>query len=107
MLRIIAATALLTCIATAAGADDIQTSITVSFSDLNLSHPADAKILAGRLQAAAQLVCRTAADGQVGVTAIHVMRDCVNDAINVALARIASAQTKAVKVYLADARSEP
>lgn len=105
MLRTFAAAALFALTATTAHADDAtRSSVNVAFGDLNLSHSADAKILAGRLQAAAQLVCGNAVDGQVGVAAQHAMRECVKDAINIALARIASAQTSAVRAHLVSDR---
>ena len=108
MLRTLTTATLLALTVTAAHAGDTtNSSVNVAFGDLNLSRPADAKILAGRLEAAAALVCRDAADGQMGPAARRVMQECVSDAVNVALARIASAQTSAVKLYLADARAEP
>jgi UrcA family protein len=106
MLRTITTVTLLTLAVTAAHADDAMPSVNVAFGDLNLSRPADAQVLAERLQSAAISVCRNATDG-MGVAARHVMHECVSDAINVALARIAAAQTRAVKLHLADARAEP
>jgi UrcA family protein len=104
MLRTFATAALLALSVTAAQAGDAPPSVNVAFGDLNLSHPADAKILAGRLQAAAIHVCHDATDGLYGVAADHVMRECVRDAIDVALAHIASSQTNAVRANLVSDR---
>jgi len=105
MLRIITIAALLALTATAADAGDTSPPSTiVSFSDLNLSHPADAKVLAGRLEAAAKQVCREEGSGQVGVAAMHEMRACADIAVNVALARIQAAVGQAVRAQLASDR---
>ena len=55
MLRTLTLTALLTLSATAVYADDAST--LVSYADLDLSKPADAKTMAARLQDAATAVC--------------------------------------------------
>jgi UrcA family protein len=105
MLRIITATALFALIATAADAGDASPPSTiVRFSDLNLSHPADAKILAGRLEVAAKQVCREEGSGQTGVAAMKEMRACTDAAIGMALARIQSAVGQAVRAQLAGDR---
>ncbi len=105
MFRTFATAALLTLTITAAHAGDATSpSVSVAFGDLNLSHPADAKILAGRLQAAAVQVCQDAANGQHGVAAQHAIRECVREAIDIALAHIASSQTNAVRANLVSDR---
>ena len=82
MLRTLAAAALLALTVTAAQAETPdKVSVDVSYGDLNLTHAADAKILADRLQAAAQSVCKSvASDSQ--------MQDCMHEAISGAIASI-------------------
>lgn len=83
MLRTFAAAAILALTVTAAQAETVtKVSVDVTYGDLNLAHPADAKILADRLQAAAQSVCKPVADG-------YEMQDCMHSAISGAIARIA------------------
>ena len=53
MFRLFAAAAILALTATAAQAAPVQ----VSFKDLNLANPAEARVLEGRLAAAAEQVC--------------------------------------------------
>jgi UrcA family protein len=104
MLRILSIAALFVFTATAASAGDAPPSTIVNFSDLNLSHPADAKVLAGRLEAAAKQVCREEGSGQIGVAAVKEMRACTDAAFNVALAHIQSAVGQAVRAQLASNR---
>jgi len=86
LFRTFTAAAILALGITAAYADDYNSaSINVAFDDLNLSQPADAKILANRLQDAAKSVCLKAnpeIDNQ------SLMQDCIDDAINTAMGRI-------------------
>jgi UrcA family protein len=83
MLRIIALTALLALGATAAYADDASTQ--VSYSDLDLSNPTDAKTLAARLQDAAASVCLKANPENVAPAA---MANCINASVAMAVSRI-------------------
>ena len=84
MLRTLAAAAILALTVTAAQAETPeQVSVDVSYGDLNLTHTADAKILANRLQAAAQSVCKP-------VSADSQMQDCMRAAIRGAIASIES-----------------
>ena len=104
MLRTITTAALLALSITAAQANDIQPSVTVAFGDLNLSHPADAKILAGRLEAAAVQVCHAAGSGLVGAAAFKEMHACTDTAISMALNRIQAAIGQAVRAHLVSDR---
>jgi UrcA family protein len=71
---------------TAAYADNYSsTSVNVPFGDLNLSQPADAKILGSRLQDAAKSVCLKANPEIPDPT---LMRGCIDDAIKTAMGRI-------------------
>ncbi len=83
MLRTLALTTLLALGATAAYADDASTQ--VSYSDLDLSKPDDAKTLAGRLQDAAAAVCLKANPENVAPTA---MANCINASVTMAMSRI-------------------
>jgi UrcA family protein len=107
MLRTFAAAALLTIAVTSAQADAWQeASVPVVYGDLNLAKPADAKILADRLQAAATRACFDANRDLTGSANIPLaartseMRTCVNDAINVAMLRIEKNVTKNVRANL-------
>lgn len=104
MLRAITTAAVFALIATAANAGDAPPSTIVNFSDLNLSHPADAKVLAGRLEAAAKQVCREEGSGQVGVAAMKEMRACTDAATSMALAHIQAAIGQAVRAQLVSDR---
>ena len=103
MPRIFATAAFIALTVTAADAGEVA-SVSVTFGDLNLSRPADAKILATRLQAAAKSVCRTAGSGQPPLIAMREMDSCTDTAISTALARIASVQTNAVRANLVNDR---
>jgi UrcA family protein len=95
----LAAAALLTFTVSAAQAD-MATPVTtdVAYGDLNLAHAEDAKILAGRLQVAAQQVCLSANPGLAGKSDLQ---QCVDIAINMAMARIVSRLDQSVRVNLA------
>lgn len=69
--------------ATAASADDASTQ--VSYADLDLSKPSDAKVLAARLQDAAASVCLKANPENVAPTA---MENCINASVRMAMSRI-------------------
>ena len=87
MLRILATAAILALSANAALADS-QASVDVPFGDLNLSQPHDAKILAGRLEAAAAAVCLKANNDTPSAIPAPMMQDCIDTAINIAVSRI-------------------
>lgn len=106
MLRTFATATFLILSLTAARADDAQPSVTVAFGDLNLTHPADAKILALRLEAAAVQVCRDAGVGLIGAPAIKEMRACTSTAANTALSRIQAAIGQAVRLHLVNDREK-
>jgi UrcA family protein len=104
MFRTFTVTALLALTITAAhAADKTEASVDVPFGDLNLTHPQDAKILAGRLRTAARQVCLPAVAGG-GSFEAPVMRQemqaCMMTAFNVAMARIESKLDNAVRVHL-------
>ena len=69
--------------ATAACAEDASTQ--VSYSDLDLSKPDDAKTLAARLQDAAASVCLKANPENVAPAA---MANCINASVAMAVSRI-------------------
>jgi len=83
MLRTLTLTALFSLGIASAFADDAST--TVSYSDLDLSRPADAKVLAARLQDAAAAVCLKANPENVSHTA---MDNCINASVHMAMSRI-------------------
>ena len=83
MLRTLALTTLLALGATAAYADEASTQ--VAYSDLDLSKPADARTLAGRLQDAAAAVCLKANPENVAPVA---MANCINASVAMAMSRI-------------------
>ena len=84
MLRTFALTAFLALGATSAyAADDASTQ--VAYSDLDLSKPADARTLAGRLQDAAAAVCLKANPENVAPVA---MANCINASVAMAMSRI-------------------
>jgi UrcA family protein len=85
MLRTLTLTALLSLGITSAYADDASTM--VSYSDLDLSRPADAKVLAARLQDAAASVCLKANPENVSHTAMY---NCINASVHMAMSRIES-----------------
>jgi UrcA family protein len=84
-------------VAFAATAAQANTTANVVFGDLNLSHPEDAKILAGRLQAAAQQVCIKANPDIQGKAE---MQQCVDAAIGMALAQIQNRMADSVRANL-------
>jgi UrcA family protein len=81
----------------AAQANDLdQASATVPFGDLNLSQPADAKILADRLEDAAKSVClKVNAD-----LSPALMQQCVDSAISMAMAGIRDRLDQEVRAKL-------
>jgi len=83
MLRPLALTALLALSVTSAHADDASTQ--VSYGDLDLSKPADAKTLAARLQDAATAVCLKANPENPMPMA---MQNCVSTSVHMAMTRI-------------------
>ena len=104
MLRILTITALLAFSGNAALAGN-QASINVPFGDLNLSQTRDARILADRLQTAAEHVCLSAnedlANSSVGQRALQ---ECVQSAISLAMAHIESNLEQKVRANLVSAR---
>ena len=87
---------------TAAHADDASyASNNVAFGDLNLSQPADARILADRLQAAAKSVClKVQPEFDTPVT----MQDCVDTSISMAMLQIEDKLDKKVSANLGNVR---
>jgi len=77
---------------------------TVAYGDLNPLAPADAKILAVRLETAAQAVCEKAIDGMPLASRDAAVQQCMDTAINVALTRISSRMSEKVHNSLALAR---
>ena len=73
------------------------TTANVTFGDLNLSRPEDAKILAGRLQAAAKQVCLSANPDLDGKPE---MQQCTDIAISMALASIQNQMMQSVRANL-------
>jgi UrcA family protein len=100
MLRTLTLTALLTLSVTAAHADDASTQVT--YADLDLSKPTDAKTLAARLQDAATAVCLKANPENVGATALE---SCVTISVRMAMARIQSDMDEAVRYKLSNVRT--
>jgi UrcA family protein len=90
MLRTLITTAALLTLAATAQAQPLQTkddaAVTVSYADLNLSSPYDAKLLADRLQTAAKQVCSTVSSGFSNAN----LSPCMDNAIATATAQIES-----------------
>src|ERR1700743_2194476 len=84
-------------------AAEAATTANVTFGDLNLSHPEDAKVLAGRLQTAAKQVCLSANPDLDGKPE---MQQCMDTAITLALAQIQSRMEQSVRANLVS-DSEP
>ena len=87
--------------ATAAYADDAATT-NVSYADLDLSRPADAKVLAARLQDAATAVCLKANPENVTPGALE---HCINASVHMAMSRIESNMDTIVRDRLGNVRS--
>jgi UrcA family protein len=111
MLRIFTAAALLALTATTAAQAEnwARDSMPVAYGDLNLSKPADAKVLAERLQAAATKVCLSATsdlrlNANSDLTKSREMQDCVDTAINVAMLRIEHSMTAHVRANLINSK---
>jgi UrcA family protein len=100
MLRTLTLTALLTLSITAAHAQDASTLVT--YADLDLSKPADAKALAARLQDAATSVCLKANPENLQATALE---NCVTLSVRLAMARIQSDMDEAVRYKLSNVRT--
>jgi UrcA family protein len=101
MLRPLTVTALLALGITAAHAED-DASTQVSYADLDLSHPADAKTLAARLQDAATAVCLKANPENPSTAA---MESCVTVSVHMAMARLESELDNTVHDKLANVRT--
>jgi len=100
MLRTIATAALLTLSIASAQADEASTQ--VSYSDLDLSRPDDAKTLAARLQDAAAAVCLKANPANVQPGALE---HCINASVHMAMSRIESDMDMVVRGKLGNVRS--
>lgn len=100
MLRTLTLTALLTLSITAAHAEDASTMVT--YADLDLSKPADARTLAARLQDAATSVCLKANPENVGATALE---SCVTMSVRLAMARIQNDMDETVRHKLSNIRT--
>ena len=100
MLRTLTITAVLALSVTAAQAEDASTM--VSYADLDLSKPVDARTLAARLQDAATAVCLKANPDNLGATALE---NCVDLSVRLAMARIESDMDQAVRYKLSNVRT--
>lgn len=103
MFRVLPLAALLLPLTLATAQADMAVSTqTVSYGDLNPFEPSDAKVLASRLEAAAQAVCEKA---NVSIPAspkkAAAMQQCVDSAITAALGQIGSHVTRTVEANLA------
>jgi UrcA family protein len=100
MLRTITISALLVLGIATAQAEEEATTL-VSYSDLNLSKPSDARILAARLEDAATSVC-VKANPNLGSSALQ---NCVDVSVHMAMSRIRSTLDEAVQFQLANVRT--
>ena len=100
MLRTLTAAALLTLSLAGAHADEASTQ--VSYSDLDLSRPADAKTLAARLQDAAASVCLKANPENVSPVALET---CIDVSVRMAMSRIENDMTATVHDRLSNVRT--
>ncbi len=101
MLRTLTVTALLALGITAAHAED-DVSTRVSYSDLDLSRPSDAKVLAARLQDAATSVCLKANPENLASGALET---CINVSVHMAMSRIESDMDDTVHDKLTNVRT--
>ena len=100
LFRTLATTAILALGLTAAHAEtDIATTL-VAYGDLNLSQPADAKVLADRLQVAAKSVCLQA-NPDIAPSDLSV---CADTAIHMAMGRIETSLDQKVHSTLGNVR---
>jgi UrcA family protein len=103
LLRTLATAAILAFGMTAAYADDDSaTSTYVTFGDLNLSQPADAKVLADRLQDAAKSVCLKA---NPEIDFQPAMQNCIDAAIRMAMAQVETRLDQNVDTDLVNIRT--
>ena len=101
MLRPLILSALIACAATGAARADMLSSTQVAYGDLNVTNPADAKILAGRLHAAATEVCLAANGGEpANRTAEIAVQQCIDRAIGTAIASIQQNMEQKVRLNL-------
>lgn len=100
MLRILTLTAFLSVGLTAAHAEEATTQ--VSYADLDLSKPSDAKTLAARLQDAATSVCLKANPENLRAAALE---NCVDMSVRMAMARIATDMENVVHAKLSNVRT--
>src|SRR5258708_31615408 len=100
MLRPLTITAFLALGIVSAHADDVTTQ--VAYSDLDLSRPADAKVLAARLQDAATAVCLKANPDNVAKAALE---NCINVSVHMAMSRIESDMNSTVHDRLSNVRT--
>src|SRR5258708_19559918 len=100
MLRTLTTAAFLVLGIASAHADDASTR--VSYADLDLTQPSDAKTLAARLQDAATAVCLKANPENVSPGALE---NCINASVHMAMSRIESDMTDAVHDQLSNVRT--
>jgi UrcA family protein len=100
MLRTLTIATLLTLSITAAQAEDAST--LVSYADLDLSKPVDARTLAARLQDAATSVCLKANPENLGAMALG---NCVDMSVHLAMTRIQNEMVDAVHDKLSNVRT--
>ena len=100
MLRTLTVTALLSLSIAAAHAEDATTR--VSYADLDLSKPSDAKTLAARLQDAATAVCLKANPDNLSSMALE---HCVDMSVHLAITRIESDMDEVVQDKLSNVRT--
>jgi len=100
MLRTLTLTALLTLSITAAHAEDASTLVT--YADLDLSKPVDARTLAARLQDAATAVCLKANPENLSSMALE---SCVDMSVHLAMTRIESDLDQSVQYKLSNVRT--
>ena len=101
MYRSFTTAAILALAITAAHADDYA-STRVTFGDLDLSQPADAKVLADRLEDAAKSVCIQANPDDVSPA---VLQNCITSSISMAMSRIESHLDQSVHAKLVNVRT--
>jgi UrcA family protein len=107
MFRTFATAAIFTLGMTAAHAEGVSTDVkdvstNVWYGDLDLSQPADARILAGRLQEAAMSVCLKA---NAKNTSSGILRSCVDVSVSMAMSRIEDSLDQAVHAKLLNVRT--
>lgn len=78
-----------------------EASTQVPYGDLDLSQPADAKVLASRLQDAAKSVCL---QSNPDIVRQKLLQNCIDMSVSIAMARVEDGLDQAVHAKLSNVR---